>query len=172
MSDIAKRASVSRQAVYLHFKTRAELLISTTRHIDAVSDIDRRFQPVRDATDARARLHAFVAAWCGYIPEIHDVAMALFALRAGDEAAATAWSDRMGAVLDGCERVVRALEAEGALMPGLDPDRAGQLLWSLLSIETWERLVRKCGWSQAEYVEEMQRVAFVSLSTPPGPDAG
>ena len=40
MSDIAKAVGISRQALYLHFPTRAELLISTTRHIDSVKDVD------------------------------------------------------------------------------------------------------------------------------------
>ena len=34
MSDIAKAAGVSRQAVYLHFPTRAQLLIAAARRLD------------------------------------------------------------------------------------------------------------------------------------------
>jgi AcrR family transcriptional regulator len=33
MSDIAKAVGISRQALYLHFPTRAALLIATTRHL-------------------------------------------------------------------------------------------------------------------------------------------
>ena len=33
MADIAKAAGISRQAVYLHFPTRAELLVAVTRHL-------------------------------------------------------------------------------------------------------------------------------------------
>ena len=40
MADIAKVAGVSRQALYLHFPGRAELLIATTRHIDTVKNVD------------------------------------------------------------------------------------------------------------------------------------
>jgi AcrR family transcriptional regulator len=55
MSDIAKAAGLSRQAVYLHFPNRAELLISATKHLD--EKVDRRAalrkavprQPVRTA---------------------------------------------------------------------------------------------------------------------------
>ena len=40
MSDIAKEAGISRQALYLHFPNRADLLVATTQHVDAVKDID------------------------------------------------------------------------------------------------------------------------------------
>ena len=46
MSDVAKQAGISRQAVYLHFPSRAELLIATTRYIDQVKDIDGQLAQV------------------------------------------------------------------------------------------------------------------------------
>jgi AcrR family transcriptional regulator len=49
MSDIAKDAGISRQAVYLHFPKRADLLIATTRYIDEVNDIDARLAASRGA---------------------------------------------------------------------------------------------------------------------------
>ena len=47
MSDVAKQAGISRQAVYLHFPSRAELLIATTHYIDKVKDIDGRLAQSR-----------------------------------------------------------------------------------------------------------------------------
>ena len=76
MSDIAKRAGISRQALYLHFPTRADLLIATTRHLDEVKNIDDRLVASRAATSGRERLALFIEAWGNYIPEIHGVARA------------------------------------------------------------------------------------------------
>ncbi len=42
MSDIAKKAAISRQAIYLHFRTRAELLIATTHYLDELKDLASR----------------------------------------------------------------------------------------------------------------------------------
>ena len=106
MSDIAKQTGISRQAVYLHFPTRAELLIATTRHIDEVKEIDERLAKSRSASTGLERLEAFVEAWGNYIPEIYGVASALIAMQATDEEAGAAWSDRMGAVRHGCEAAV------------------------------------------------------------------
>ena len=49
MADIARRAGISRQAIYLHFPARTELLIATTRYIDEIKQIDTRLAASRNA---------------------------------------------------------------------------------------------------------------------------
>ena len=98
MADIAKDAGVSRQAVYLHFPARSDLLIATTRHLDEVKNIDERLTASRTAATGVDRLDAFIEAWGNYIPEIYGVAKALLTLKETDEAAAAAWDDRMQAI--------------------------------------------------------------------------
>jgi AcrR family transcriptional regulator len=163
MSDIAKASGISRQALYLHFPTRAELLVATTRHIDSVKNVDARLAASRAATSGRARLASFIGAWGGYIPEIHGMSVALRALRASDAEAAAAWDDRMQAVRHGCAAAVRALAADDTLRPDLTEEAATDLLWTLLSVENWEHLVRDCGWSQTEYERQIERLAEAAL---------
>lgn len=163
MSDIAKAAGISRQALYLHFPTRAELLVAATRHIDSVKNVDARLAASRAATSGRERLVAFISAWCGYIPEIHGVSVALRALRASDAEAAAAWDNRMEAVRHGCAAAVRALAADKMLRPDLNEKAATDLLWTLLSVENWEHLVRDCGWSQSDYESLIKRLAGAAL---------
>ncbi len=159
MADIAKDAGISRQAVYLHFPKRSELLIATTRYIDEVLDVDARLAASRGAATGAARLDAFIEAWGNYIPEIHGIAKALLAMKDTDAAAAAAWSDRMQAVRQGCEAAVRALKADGALASEYAPKQATDILWTMLSVRNWEQLTQECGWSQKRYVETMQMVA-------------
>lgn len=153
MFDIAKAAGISRQALYLHFPTRAELLVATTRHIDSVKKVDERLAESRAASNGRDRLRAFIRAWGGYIPEIHGMSVALRAMRDSDAEAAAAWDERMQAVRHGCKAAVRALAADGDLKPPLNEEAATDLLWMILSVENWERLVRECNWSQERYIK-------------------
>ncbi len=159
MSDIAKTAGISRQAVYLHFPTRAELLIATTRYLDEVKDVDARLAASRNADTGLDRMEAFIEAWGNYIPEIHGIAKALIAMQDTDEAAKLAWTDRMAAVRDGCQVTIKALKNDGVLSPELSVKEATDTLWTLLSVQTWEQLTRDCGWSQRHYINSMKQLA-------------
>ncbi len=163
MSDIARQAGISRQAVYLHFPTRAELLIGTARYMDAVLDADARLAASRRATSGGERLDAWIEAWGNYIPAIHGVARALLAAQESDAAAAAAWHDRMLAVRQGCAAAIAALHADGSLKPGYTVEQATDILWTLTSVRSWEQLRFACGWSQADYVARLQRLARDAL---------
>jgi AcrR family transcriptional regulator len=163
MSDIAKAAGLSRQAVYLHFPTRADLLVATTRHLDEVKEVDARLLDSRKAATGLDRLEAFIEAWGSYIPEVYGVAKALLAMQDSDEAARIAWADRMAAVRDGCRAAVEALKKDGRLSPDHSTREATDILWSLLSVQTWEQLTFACGWSQRRYVEKMKELAKKAL---------
>ena len=159
MSDIAKAAGVSRQAVYLHFPKRADLLVATTRHLDQVLNVDARLEKSRHAETGVDRLTAFIEAWGNYIPEIHGVARALLAMKDTDSEAETAWNDRMQAVRHGCAAAVEAMKRDGDLCKDLSARKATDLLWTLLSVRNWEQLRIDCGWSQSQYVQLMQSSA-------------
>lgn len=163
MSDIAKASGISRQALYLHFTTRAELLIAAARHLDELKNVDRRLAASRSAASGIERLDAFIDAWGDYIPEIYGVARAFMALRETDEAARAAWSDRMQAVRHGCEAAIRQLAADDALREDLTIEEATDLLWTLLSVRNWEQLRHACGWSQRSYIRGMRRLAHDML---------
>ena len=159
MSDIATKAGISRQAVYLHFPTRAELLIATTRYVDEVKEVDKRLAASRNASSGEERLAAFIEAWGNYIPEIFGIGKALMAMEDSDDAAQLAWNDRMQAVRHGCAAAVKALKEDGALSQDYTPKEATDVLWTLLSVQNWEQLTVKSGWSQKRYIKKMKALA-------------
>ncbi|MBT4933045.1 MAG: TetR/AcrR family transcriptional regulator [Rhodospirillaceae bacterium] len=159
MSDIAKTAGISRQAVYLHFPTRAELLTATTRYLDEINNADERLMASRNAATGLERLEAFIEAWGNYIPEIYGVARALMAMEDTDEAAKLAWADRKAAIAHGCQAAVKALKNDGVLLQEHTIKEATDILFSLLSVQTWENLTQDCGWSQRQYVKKMKALA-------------
>ena len=169
MADIAKRAGVSRQAVYLHFPNRAELLTATTRYIDFVHDVDGRLAESRNAATGQARLEAFIKAWGNYIPIIHGVARALIAMMDRDAEAATAWNDRLRAIRAGCQAAVDALARDGDLAPPYSRTQATDILWTLLSVQNWEQWRAACGWSQQNYIRNVTAIARRVLVRDPAP---
>lgn len=159
MADIAKAAGISRQALYLHFSNRAELLIATTRYVDEMTEVDARFNPSRAADTGIERLEEFIKAWGSHIPEVHPVAQALMAMKDGDTAANEAWSNRMQAMREGCAAAVQALARDQVLMPEHSVAEATDILWTLLSVRNWELLTQECGWTQTHYVAKISAVA-------------
>jgi AcrR family transcriptional regulator len=158
MRDVADAAGLSRQSVYDHFGSRAKLLVATTHYVDEVRGLSERRRRFDEATTGMERLEAYVEFWGNFIPEVYGMAKALLAVRETDEAAATAWDDRMGAVRASCRNAIEALHRDGMLAPEWSRDEAVDLMWTMLSIRNWESLTIERGWSTGRYVDRMQEL--------------
>jgi len=163
MSDIARAAKISRQALYLHYPNRAELLVATTRYLDEVHDIEHKLADSRTAKSGIERLAAWVEVWGNYIPTVYGVSKALLAIKDSDEEAMLAWNDRMQAVRHGCAAAVAALKQDGNLTSDVSESEATDFLWTLLSVRNWEMLRKDCGWPQDRYIEVMKAKAASAL---------
>lgn len=149
--DIARRAGVTRQAVYLHFGSRSGLLVSLVQYVDEKEELAEAAKPVWKAATAVDALERFAALHAEYTPRIYPVAQALLASRHEDEDSAAAWDDRMEGRRDACRRLVRWLRRDGALDSAWDVDQAADALWALTSIQVWEQLVVDQGWPKERY---------------------
>jgi AcrR family transcriptional regulator len=158
LEDIAQVANVSRQAIYMHFGSRAGLLIETTHFLDKRLNLETRTKPVYDAPNALQALEAYIEFWTNYLPDIYGLAKALLIARDTDKAAAAAWEDRMTAVRRGCNGVIRRLDKEGILITGWTVDEATDFFWTVFSVAHWENLTLECGWTHEQYVQHMKRV--------------
>lgn len=165
MADIGRASEVSRQAVYLHFPSRVELMVAAVRHLDDLYGLEEEVKRFREAQTGIEVLETFIEFWGNYIPKIYGVAKALMALRETDEAAAVAWRDRMESVRSGCRRTIETIEHEGILSPEWTVEEAVDLMWTMLSIENWERLTHDCGWTQQDYIGRMKTASGKLLLT-------
>lgn len=159
MSDIARRAKLSRQAIYLHFASRADLLIATTLYLDEQKGAQERLAASRAAKTGIERLDAFIEAWASYIPHIYPSAKALLAMSETDEEAAKAWRARMQDMREGCQAAINALARDGTLTTDFSRDQATDVLWTMLSVRNWEQWTHDCGWSQDDYTKIIKATA-------------
>lgn len=158
IEDIADMAGVSRQAVYLHFGSRAALLTATTRYLDEVLHGYERFQQVCAVKTGTQALDAYIDWWGNYIPDIYGLAKALMTAKDTDKDAAAAWNERMQDSYQNCLQVIQRLATDEVLAPMWTTEAAVDYLWAAISIQTWENLVLERGWSTATYIERMQQV--------------
>lgn len=166
MSDIAKDAGISRQAVYLHFPTRADLLIAVTYRLDEIYDAPGRLVKPTNAKTGILRLETYIESWFGYLPLIYGVVKAMMDMRDDDEAANEAYNLRMQHIRSACETTILALERENQLQPHLTVEVATDILWTLLSIPVWEQYRFKCGWTARECIQRSQLNAKAVLLKP------
>lgn len=168
MADIAAAAKISRQAVYLHFADRADLLVALVRHADQQRNLAQEIQKITDAPSGAAALREMAALQARMNPGIWAAARAVDAVRRLDPAAERSWQDRLEHRLAGARQIVARLQAENNLRPNLDPAAAADLLWSITSLRMWEDLVLQRGWSAAQYEARITELLSISLTRKSG----
>jgi AcrR family transcriptional regulator len=153
MASVAQEAGVTRRALYLHFASRAELLLALHAHVDEALDLESSLQPVREAPDAVARLEAFAAHLARFHPKIRIIDLALLRAKDTDPAVAELVAHGLDVWLAGCRQLTQGLADEGRLAPPWTPDTAAELLWTFMFPETLERLTVTRGWPPERYGE-------------------
>ncbi|MDH5229731.1 MAG: TetR/AcrR family transcriptional regulator [Gammaproteobacteria bacterium] len=162
MGDIAKAVGISRQAVYLHFASRTELLIATTHYVDDIKGLNQQLETLQTAKNSIELLEMCITIWGKHIPEIYGVAKSLMMTKATDEAAQAAWDDSMGCLREVCENIIHSLAQEKYLAPEWKQKEAVEFLWTMISIDTWEQLTQECHWSSNQFIK---KISYVLKST-------
>lgn len=154
MGEIAAAANVSRQAVYLHFGNRANLLLAAVQYRDRSSPT----AAIKDAAEIDSlpgALTKFVTAWFEHIPRIQPVAGLLAAASQTDPEARAAWEDRMTLLRKLCRALAQRLAAARLLRAGWTAERAADWIWHRTHLDGWRHMVDVCGWDPADYARHV-----------------
>jgi AcrR family transcriptional regulator len=152
LEAVARKAGVSRQAIYLHFPSKAELLAALHMQIfatDVVPAIERH--PITDSTSALDALDATIAVDTEVVSTVWRISEVLaVARRQHPEVEQTLKprdDERYGELLNLGHR----LEKEGELPPTIGVALFADMLWGLMNTGTYRNLVIERGWSLDEY---------------------
>lgn len=151
LAAVAKRAGVSRQAVYLHFGNRASLLVAMARRMDHVSGFVGRLVGSRTLEPVPA-FRRMVELWLAYLPTILPVARALEAAAVAGDDGALAYHDRMDEWRAAIRVAVARLADAGALAHAWDVDRATDWVWAQMLPSVYDHLTGSRGWSGDDVV--------------------
>jgi AcrR family transcriptional regulator len=164
MAQIARKAKLSRQALYLHFADRAQLLDALVKYADEQRGLTSALQHIVDAPTAREAITRMVSLQARHNPRIWAIALAFEAVRRTDKAAQRSWQGRQARRLETCRTLIERLRREGELRPTLTIAEAADLLYVMTSLRMWEDLVLVRGWTADEYQVRITRLLLESLT--------
>jgi AcrR family transcriptional regulator len=164
LEAVAKKAGVSRQAIYLHFASKADLL--TALHLwiyetDVVPAFERN--PIWNAPTALDALDAAIAVDAEVMPKIWRIHEAFVLARRHfpevDETLRPREQDRYDDLL----RLGRWLKKDGNLPARMSARTFADLFWGLGSLGTFQNLVLERGWSVDRYVRWVRETIRLQL---------
>ncbi len=158
LEAVGRKAGVSRQAIYLHFPSKSELLTALHLHVfdtDVVPAVDRH--PVTAAMPALEVLDATIAANVEVISSVWRIHEALATARRQhpevDETLRPREEERYRELVD----IGMRLEKEGELPPEIDVGTFADMYWGLMNVGTYRSLVIERNWSLEEYERWVRR---------------
>lgn len=172
MAALARAVGISRQALYLHFPDRIQLLLAFVAYHDDREQLQEGIAAVRQAADAAGAVRAWADMQAWRNPRIAAGARVLDGARHTDPAAAAAWADRTVNRMGGAMEIIERLRAEGRLDPTWTTAEATALLWQLTSFHVWDDLVNDARMPPDRYVEIITAAALSTLSAPITQPAG
>jgi AcrR family transcriptional regulator len=165
MADIGRAAGVSRQAIYLNFADRADLMLALVRYADERRGLEGEIEKIRRAPSGLAAVRELVALQARTNPEIWAIARAMDAVRRTDSEVEKSWQDRLNDRLQGCRQIVSRLAKDGVLRKELKLEAAADILWSVTSLRAWEDLVLQRGWAPAQYEKRVYDLLRITLTS-------
>ena len=177
LSDIGRLAGVSRQAVYLHFSSRAQLLQELADWIDESERVAELLQWAIDAATPAEVLDRITVVHATHRPKVSAVASALDRAILENEDVAHVWRQRLEERGKLAARAIQRASEAGALSPDWTEAEAADFVASLTSFRTWKELTGDYKWSAERYQRTMSRALRETLLIPkaralPGESAG
>jgi AcrR family transcriptional regulator len=169
MAAIAAEAGVAGKTVYLAFETKSGVLRALWNFLlrgdqEDVPITDRRwYREVLEEPDPERQLRLGASNARAVKERIGGVIEVIHAAAPIDPGIAALWN-RIQSEFHANQRVVVAsIDEKGALGPGLDVDRATDILWTLNHPDVWQLLVVQRGWTPDEYERWFADTAVAQL---------
>ncbi len=168
LGDVADRAGVSRQSVYLHFGDRSGLFVALVDYVDREFGSEKLRSYVFGAPSGVETLRRWVESMSWYTGKIDRITQVMEWSQYDDEALAAGWRNRMNrrqAMLLG---VAERIAGEGRLADTWTPAEAADLVYVITMPGPWRELTREIGWTEAQYQERIWKLLELSvLKGPP-----
>jgi AcrR family transcriptional regulator len=176
MASIAAEAQVSAKSVYALGDKAQLLTLALDRAIAGDDDTPllerQQAQAVLTAATARDAVTLGAAMGAPMLLRLYPLYRAFEQAAATDAQIAALWKEYQRRRRHEVLLVVRSVEKESGLRPGLDTERATDVLWALIGWHPVALLVEERGWTSGQiqlWIEEL--LTLILLGPDSGPDA-
>jgi AcrR family transcriptional regulator len=169
MAAIADEAGVALKTVYVGFETKSGVLRALWNLLlrgdeESTPVADRRvYRDVLDERDPERQLRLNARNSRAGKSRVGTIAEVIRSAAPGDPEIDALW-ERIETEYHANQRaIVESLAEKHALRPGLDVDRAADILWTLNHPTLWQLLVRQRGWTPDDYEQWTADTACTQL---------
>jgi AcrR family transcriptional regulator len=148
MGAVADRAGVTRRSVYLHFKSRSELIGALFDHVAEAEGLQQSLDKVWAAPTAADALERWADHLARYHSRVLPVDRAFAQTQPSDPDAAAHRRRVRAAKLASCTRMVRRLSDDGVLAGDWSVGAAADMLYGLTNSDLVEALLMDRRWTQ------------------------
>jgi AcrR family transcriptional regulator len=172
MAAIAAEAGVAQKTVYVAFETKSGVLRalwnSLLRGGDEETPISEHpwYREALEEPNPERQLQLNARNSTAGKQRVAAVADVIRSAARDDEDIAVLWSRIQTEYHANQRAIVEALAARKALRPGLDVDRAADILWTINNPSVWQLLVCERGWSAEDYERWTAELACAELLRP------
>ncbi len=160
LDEIAVKAEVSRQTIYVQFGSKLGVLEAMIDYVDQVGLKD--LLAVLDAaTDPVEALHSLIRLDLQYVHENMKLFRTFRAQAVSDSDFRTVLADRMQNRKNGIRGLMEWLHREGKLTENWSVNEATDWVFSVESFHVYDDLVNNCGWT----LEHMNRRMLEMIDT-------
>jgi AcrR family transcriptional regulator len=163
LDAVAKAGGATRQAVYLHFGSRAKYLYALMAHLGGTEVFTKAEHTLRDAKTAREALRALIELRAANSAKLHRITLAFHSAMHTDAEVTRMWEERQARRLGMFHELAARMKREKVLRRGMTESDAAELMWSTLSFEGWYYLVHTRRWPKRRYVERMEEMLVRAL---------
>ncbi len=166
LAEIGRRAGVSRQAIYLHFASRFDLLRQLADYVDEVEGLPELQEWVLAADFPAEMLDRIAALHATHRPKVAHVATALDRAILEEPELEEIWQDRIAGRRELARHAARLMQDHNALLPHWDEETAVDFIAAVDSFQTWRELVMGRTWSAEQYHRMVSRILRETLLKP------
>ena len=156
VDEIAERAGVSRQTVYVQFGTKRGVLQALAEHIERESYGRDMVEGAHDTPNPAETIRNGISDQLAFFSANADLLRTFKAQAAHDQDFRDVWEDRRRERLGVIRILLSELRGDSRLQAGWNIDDASDWLWSLTNFERYDELVVERGWPIERLVERLR----------------